>query len=147
MAKGSYKQWQEEDKLLLLQSWARQGLIDEEIAKKIGISRATLYEWKKKYPDISNALKKGKEVIDVEVENALLKRALGYRCFEVKTETFPDGSTKQTTVEKEVAPEVAAQIYWLKNRQPEKWRDKPRDEKEVTKIEVELICDERKNSD
>ena len=78
MAKGKYKEWLEPDKLLLLEGWARDGLTDEQIAKNIGINVATLYGWKNKYDNINNALKKGKEVVDIEVENALLKRAFGY---------------------------------------------------------------------
>ena len=77
MAKGKYEYWLSSEGLLKLESWARDGLIDEQIAENIGINPATLYDWKKKYPEISEALKKGKEVVDIEVENALLKRALG----------------------------------------------------------------------
>ena len=148
-SKGKYKQWLEEDKLLLLESWARDGCLDVDIAKKIGINTATLYTWKKKYSEFNDALKKGKEVVDTEVENALLKRALGYKYSEVKTESFSDGSVKKTVIVKEMPSDVTAQIYWLKNRKPENWRDKPSNEKEVAKIEVELIKNEedRKDSD
>ena len=148
-SKGKYKQWLEEDKLLLLESWARDGCLDVDIAKKIGINTATLYTWKKKYSKFNDALKKGKEVVDTEVENALLKRALGYKYSEVKTESFSDGSVKKTVIVKEMPSDVTAQIYWLKNRKPENWRDKPSNEKEVAKIEVELIKKEedRKDSD
>ena len=148
-SKGKYKQWLEEDKLLLLESWARDGCLDVDIAKKIGINTATLYTWKKKYSKFNDALKKGKEVVDTEVENALLKRALGYKYSEVKTESFSDGSVKKTVIVKEMPSDVTAQIYWLKNRKSENWRDKPSNEKEVAKIEVELIKNEedRKDSD
>ncbi|MDK9899831.1 transposase, partial [Klebsiella pneumoniae] len=78
MAKGKYLEWLTKEGLLKIEGWARDGLTDEQIAEKIGIQRQTLYDWKKKYSDISYALKKGKEVIDRQVENALLKRALGY---------------------------------------------------------------------
>ena len=98
MAKGKYEYWRTTDGLILLQGWARDGLKDEQIAHNIGIRRTTLYDWKNKYPEINDALKKGKEIVDYEVENALLKRA------------------KQG--------DVTAQIFWLKNRRPEKWRDK-----------------------
>ena len=98
MAKGKYEYWRTTDGLILLQGWARDGLTDEQIAHNIGIRRTTLYDWKNKYPDINDSLKKGKEIVDYEVENALLKRA------------------KQG--------DVTAQIFWLKNRRPEKWRDK-----------------------
>ena len=81
---GKYHDWITEEGLLKIEGWARDGLTDEQIAHNMGISPSTLYEWKKKYPEISEALKKGKEVVDREVENALLKRALGYEYEEVK---------------------------------------------------------------
>ena len=71
-------EWLEQDKLTLLEGWSRDGLTNEQIANNIGINVKTLYDWKNKESNISNALKKGKEVVDIEVENALLKRALGY---------------------------------------------------------------------
>ena len=74
MAKGKYAYWLTEEGLTLLEGWARRGLTDEQIAKNMGIRRETLYAWKAKYSNISNALKKGKEVVDIEVENALLKK-------------------------------------------------------------------------
>ena len=98
MAKGKYEYWRTTDGLILLQGWARDGLKDEQIAHNCGITVKTLYDWKNRYSDICDALKKGKEIVDYEVENALLKRA------------------KQG--------DVTAQIFWLKNRRPEKWRDK-----------------------
>ena len=111
------------DKLPVIQGWARDGLVDEQIASNMGISTSTLYDWKKKYLEFSEALKKGKEVVDREVENALLKRALGYQYTEVKTEYLDDG-VKVTKTVKEVIPDTTAQIFWLKNRKPEQWRDK-----------------------
>ena len=90
------------------------------IKKNIGIKRTALYDWKKKEANIANALKKGKEVIDFEVENALLKRALGY---EYEEETYENGILTKK-VKKQVAPDTTAQIFWLKNRQVKKWRDK-----------------------
>lgn len=73
MAKGKYQKWLTKDGLTLLEAWARDGLTDEQIAHNIGVSTVTLYDWKNKYPNISNSLKRGKEVVDIEVENALLK--------------------------------------------------------------------------
>lgn len=78
MAKGKYEYWLTPEGLLKLEGWARDGLTDEQIAKNIGISRSTLNAWKERYSDISDTLKRGKEVVDRKVENALLKRALGY---------------------------------------------------------------------
>lgn len=162
MAKGKYESWLSPEGLLKLEGWARDGLTDEQIAGNIGIHTATLYDWKKKYPEISETLKKGKEVVDLQVENALLKRALGYSYhedkyisvpmeeveYQTKREEYmnlyrfhhPDATddelfliregfpkTKEQLVErkrKEVVPDTTAQIFWLKNRRPDKWRDK-----------------------
>lgn len=77
MTRVSHKDWHSKEQLEKLQGWARDGLTDEQIAKNIGCHVSTLYDWKDKYSDISEALKKGKEVVDVEVENALLKKAMG----------------------------------------------------------------------
>ncbi|WP_270660628.1 HNH endonuclease [Enterococcus thailandicus] len=95
MAKGKYEEWLTEDGLLKLEGWAHDGLTDEQIAEKIGIRRPTLYDWKKKYSDISDALKRGKEVVDRQVENALLKRALGYEYTEVTKERIIDTGQKK----------------------------------------------------
>lgn len=123
MAKGKYEYWLTPEGLLKLEAWARDGLIDEQIAKNMGITPSTLYEWKKNYSEISESLKKGKEVVDIQVENALLKRALGYSYKEIKEEKTVDGK-RVTVTTKEVVPDTTAQIFWLKNRRPERWRDK-----------------------
>ena len=111
MAKGKYKEWLEPEGLLKLEGWARDGLTDEQIANNIGIKRQSLYDWKKKYPDISDALKKGKEVVDRAVENALLKRALGYKYTEVTKELVGSEMFVTKEVVKEVQPDTTAQIY------------------------------------
>lgn len=95
MAKGKYKEWLEPDGLLLISAWARDGLTDEQIAHNMGVNVRTLYEYKNKYPQISQSLKKGKEVVDYEVENALLKRAMGYVSTEVIKERLADTGQKK----------------------------------------------------
>lgn len=95
MAKGKYEYWLTPEGLLKLDAWARDGLTDEQISENIGINPATLYDWKKRYPEISETLKKGKEVVDIQVENALLKRALGYTIKEVTRERIVDTGQKQ----------------------------------------------------
>lgn len=115
------------DKLVLVEGWARDGLTDEQIAKNLGIGIRTLYEYKEKYPQFSQSLKKGKEVVDIEVENALLKRALGYDYTEETTEIkVVDGKETKAVkkVKKHMAGDTTAQIFWLKNRRPDKWNDK-----------------------
>ena len=91
-------EWLEKDKLILLEGWSRSGLSMEQIAKNVGVAKKTLYEWQKKESSISNALKKGREVVDFEVENALYKSAM--------------------------SGNVTAQIFWLKNRMADSWKDK-----------------------
>lgn len=98
MAKGKYEYWISEDGLVLIEGWARDGLTDEQIAHNMGIATGTLYEWKKKYHEMAEALKKTKEVVDRQVENALFKKAM--------------------------SGDTTALIFWLKNRRPQDWRDK-----------------------
>ena len=112
IAKGKYEQWLEPDGLIMLQGWARDGLTEEQIAHNMGISARTLTAYKKQYSPILLALKKGKEVVDFAVENALLKKAL--------------------------AGDVTAMIFWLKNRRRERWRDRydmRTDEPGIKKVE------------
>ena len=96
----------------------------------MGITFQTLYKWQDKYSELREALKKGKEVVDREVENAMLKRALGYEYDEVTQEPVTDKDTGITEmrvtkrVTKQIVPDVTAQIFWLKNRKPEEFRDK-----------------------
>ena len=112
------------DKLALVQGWARNGLTNDQIAHNLGINRTTLYKYQQKYEDFANALKKGKEVVDFEVENALLKRALGYDYVEVKEEIENGVVTKVTRTTKHVSPDVGAAAFWLKNRKTTEWRDR-----------------------
>lgn len=107
-----------------MQGWARDGLTDEQIAHNAGITPTTLYDWKNRFPQISEALKKGKEVVDIEVENALLKRALGYEYTERRIEVSDKDGKKVVQTVKHVPADTTAQIFWLKNRRPQNWRDK-----------------------
>lgn len=125
MARGKFEYWLTEDGLTLLEGWARDGLTDAQMAGNMRINPATLYDWKKKYPKISEALKKGKEVVDIQVENALLKRALGYDFQEEKIEKSDKDGVKVVQTVKHIPPDTTAQIFWLKNRRPDRWRDKP----------------------
>ena len=143
-ANAKYTKWLTEDGLLLLQGWARNGLTDEQIAHNCGIGMTTLNTWKAKYREIREALKEGKEAIDILVENALLKRALGYtyeeKTYERKqiTEEGDTGMVLTKTVTKEVIPDTTAQIFWLKNRKKAEWRDNAeRIEMEREKLELD----------
>lgn len=121
---GKYKQWLTKEGLIRIQGWARDGLTNNQIAEKIGISKQTFYDWQKRYPDFSDSLKRGKEVIDRKVENALLKRALGYSYDEITEITDEKGRTTTKVITKQVIPDTTAQIFWLKNRKPNEWREK-----------------------
>ena len=127
--KGLYKEWLEADNLIRLEGWARNGLTDEMIAHNIGITTTTLYDWKKKYPQFAKAIKRGKEVVDIMVENALLKSAMGYSYDEVTQIGMEDRETGEKilvpvkVVTKHVQPNSTSLIFWLKNRNPEAWRD------------------------
>lgn len=125
MAKGKYQKWLTKDGRLLLEAWARDGLTDEQIAHNLSITTSTLYAWKNRFPEISESLKKGKEVVDVEVENALLKRAKGFAYLEEKQEIDAVGRRTVTKTVKQIPPDVGAAAFWLKNRKPSVWRDHP----------------------
>jgi hypothetical protein len=128
--RGKYEDWLTEDGLLKVQGWARDGLSNEQIAHNMGVSAKTLCEWQNRFGEFRNAIKKGKEVVDREVENALLKRAMGYEYDEVTEEPVEDKETGEVQmrvtkrVTKQIAPDVTAQIFWLKNRKPDEFRDK-----------------------
>lgn len=114
-------------RLVEIEAWKRDGLTDEQICKNLGIVKDTFYKYKEKYTDFSDALKKGKEIADIEVENALFKRAIGYKYKEVIKEVKEIDGKKSTYVKeviKEMPGDVAAQIFWLKNRKSSKWKDK-----------------------
>jgi transposase len=97
MAKGLYQKWLEDDNLTLLQGWKRNGLTDEQIANNMGISVFTLNTWKRKYKQIRQSLKVGRETANFIVERELFQKAIS-------------GNT-------------TAMIFWLKNN----WRDKYND--------------------
>ena len=111
-----------------IQGWAMSGLTDEQIADNLEIAASTLYEYKKKYPEFSEALKKGKDIADAQVVNALFKTATGFTYYEdIATAT---GDVVQA--QRYAKPNTTAQIFWLKNRQPDRWRDKTEVKAEVT---------------
>ena len=112
---AKYDKWLEPENLLLLEGWARDGLTDEQISKNMCVGTRTLYEWKQKFPQISQALKRGKEVVDIQVENALLELAL--------------------------KGNITAIIFWLKNRRPDKWRDKVEAETNVNIEDLSPLAD------
>lgn len=144
MARGKYEEWLTEDKLILIEGWARNGLTDEQIAHNMGVAYKTLKEWKKKYSAICAALKKGKEVVDLMVENALFKSAMGYDIEEWEEKLDAAGRVHKLYKKRHIPPSNTAQIFWLKNRKPEQWRDKPVEKPE--KMEDDGLIDALKDS-
>lgn len=162
MVQAKYKQWLDTDNLTKLRSWARGGLKDTQIAQNMGINVGTLYKWKNKYSEIGEALKKGKEVVDAEIEENLISTMKKHT---LKTTTYamvkkdemvlkaertkfmnmykldhPEATQNeifiaaaenvdvyeriaQRQVVTEVDPNVSSMIFWLKNREPDKYRD------------------------
>ena len=103
----------------------KKGFIDKEIADFFNVDVATLNRWKLAHDEFRVSLKAGKRHSDDKVVESLYSRALGYEFKEVKEESEGGNVTKTTTTTKQLAPDTTAQIFWLKNRQPEQWRDKP----------------------
>ena len=118
-------------KLALVEAWARDGLSQEQIAHNLGVADSTFRSYKEAHPALSAALARGKEVVDVEVENALLKKAKGYDFTEVtkQLKTDPETGEPVMVVTKEVTRhmpgDVTAQMFWLANRRPEHWKYRP----------------------
>jgi len=96
------KFWLKRENLAIIEGWARNGLTDSDIAHNMGIAKSTLCEYKKKSNELSDALKKNKDIADIIIENALYNKAKN--------------------------GDVTAMIFWLKNRRMQKWRDKPIEE-------------------
>lgn len=146
MAKSKVEYWLTDDGLTLLQGWARDGLTDEQIAKNMGISRATLSKYKNKHQDILDTIKKGKEIVDYEVENALLKKTLGYTVTLNKQKVTKDGDIVNITEDVHIAPDTMAIIYWLNNRKPDVWKNKQDKDNNDTLKKLDKLLEEQKNA-
>ena len=112
---GVAETWLAEERLALWEGWARDGLTKEQIAGRMGIAIRTFYKWQKKYPQIAQSLRRGKELVDYQVEAALLDKALG--------------------------GDLKAQMYWLDNRRADKWQEHPRERGEEDVEPVQVIVD------
>jgi hypothetical protein len=142
MAKrGRKTKWKEEYITLAYRICSETGAIDKALAKILEIDVSTLNDWKNVYPEFSESLKRGKDEFDTEkVEKSLLKRALGFSYTEttrepvIVTKKDLDGVGHKVMIEEKMVitkkvrkimpPEVGAMIFWLKNRNPKRWRDK-----------------------
>ena len=131
---AKYTEWLTREGLLQIEGWAKDGLIDEQIARNMGVAYSTFKDWKKRFPDLSAVLKRSKEVVDREVENALFESAKGF-VYEEETVT---NTGEVVTVKKYSKPNVTAQIFWLKNRKRNEWRDKQEIEQTTRTIDIKV---------
>lgn len=113
------------------EAYAKEGMIDKEIAMKLGIALTTFYRYQNDHRDFRESIRRGKDPVDEQVEKALLKRALGFEYEETTVEYIPAVEGQTTTiaktikkVKKQIVPDVTADKFWLINRMPERWRDK-----------------------
>jgi transposase-like protein len=152
---GGSNKWEQLEmahKLDIVEGWARDGATDKEMMEALGISNQTFYNWKRLHPEFAEALRKGKEIIDRQVETALFKRATGYQYDEVTRQLAekynPEtGETEEMLIEvkrvtKEVPADTTAAIFWLKNRKPEQWKDKKQIDANLTHNNLDYMSDE-----
>ena len=123
-----YAKWITPDGLKRIEGWAGEGLYDRQIANDcIHIHVATWCEWKNRFPELSEALEKGRERIDNLIENSVVRMAMGFEVMERKVErsTMPDGGliVKETTTTKYIPPSIGAACFWLQNRRGDRWKD------------------------
>lgn len=126
------------------------GFTDKQLAVFFDVNESTINRWKQKYPEFCKSIKSGKVVADAQVTESLFNRATGIEVTEV--EVRDDGKKKVKRVTKRpIPPDTTAQIFWLKNRQPELWRDKPTVENSAQEaVPVQIIVqtvDARANND
>lgn len=121
------------------------GATDKELADFFEISESTLNEWKKTYTGFSESLKKGKIIADAEVSAKLYHRATGYSHPDIDIKVIRNKIVK-TLLIKHYPPDTTAAIFWLKNRQKSKWRDKQSIEFEsMTDEQLDAIIERLKN--
>lgn len=128
MASQAFEKWSSPNGLMMIRCWARDGLTIQLIASRMGITEPTFLDWRKSNPAFDEAMSEGKEVVDYQVENALLKSALGFkrRTVKIVTGMMPNAAgnrvVKKEVTEEEIAPNVTACLAWLNNRKPDQWK-------------------------
>jgi transposase-like protein len=139
MGAGRKPKWDElnmEERLDEVEKLARKGLRNKDIAAALGVDKTTFYKWKKEHPEFAIALEKGKGIADRKVENATYLAAMGY----YKTEEQVTNKGTVVKVRKWYPPNPTLNIFWLKNRMPDKWRDKIVNEHEG-KVNHEVVVE------
>lgn len=139
-----------EEYVQLAENYSLLGATDKEMADFFGVTERTLSQWKKEYPEFLQSLKKGKNIADANVASKLYNRAIGYDYEEKHFETKPSKKdappelVEAKRIKKHVPADTTAAIFWLKNRQPEKWRDRKEVDANVNlSDELESMTDEQ----
>lgn len=140
MKKGRKSAWETilEPRLEEIKGWCRDGYTDKQICEALTISQETFCKYKRLKPELAEALKINKQIADLTVENSLYKRAIGCKVTEIIEDAEyiigpdgtprPTGRVKRRKIVKELPPDATSGIFWSKNRNPEKWRDKQQHE-------------------
>lgn len=118
----------------------RLGATDNELAEFFGVSERTINNWKSAHPKFLQSLKEGKQLADAEVADKLFQRAIGYSHPDVHISNY-QGEVTITPITKHYPPDPTSMIFWLKNRRPELWRDKPEaidGDEDVPPVKVEI---------
>jgi len=121
-----------------IEAFGKFGLTDVQIAEALGVSKATLNNYKKKYPQFLDSLKKGKEVSDAKVVESLYKRATGYSHPDVHISNY-QGVITITQIIKHYPPDPLSIAYWLNNRQPDQWKNRREDITGLSQPEIEAL--------
>lgn len=131
--------WSAEEGLTLIAAWARQGLGHAELARRMGVTGATLAKWRQKSPTLDAAVLRDDNWANAAVEQAMLQRALGSTVTEITEEETSSG-TKLKSSQKYIPPDLSTQLAWLRLRCPERWGEKPaRSESGVLKDIIEAV--------
>lgn len=129
-----------EKKLPQIEAWYKEGAIDKDVAKFLGVSHNVFYKWKREFQEFSDTLKRGKSLPDTKVENALYQRAIGYSHPDIHLSVW-QGKVIETEFIKHYPPDPTSMIFWLKNRKPEEWRDKQDIDLNIRKRVEEELAD------
>lgn len=112
------------------------GAIDKDLADFFEVTEQTINNWKKEYPEFFESIKRGKMIADAEIAEKLYHRAKGYSCTDTKFATHEGKITDSVEYVKHYPPDTTAIIFWLKNRQPDKWRDKQDIDLDIGSVQI-----------
>jgi hypothetical protein len=112
------------------------GALDRDLAEAFGVSDRSIRAWKHQHPEFCAALELGKDIPDNNVKRSLYNRAVGYSFDSEKLFVDRDGCEHRMPYVEHVPPDVVAGIFWMKNRDPENWRDRQQVDHVITTAEM-----------